>query len=154
MDPIELLKQAWSNSEWYAVSTAIVILSIRIFRKPWIQKLLQKPYRWKSWPKWSRQIVVFVMSLANTLGISFLNGGCWKQGLLASLPVAIGAILGHKTSKVIGHEITYQKAMNTKAANQPFKPYKPSKAMRALDLVFPIDNKLIDIVNLDNLDKK
>jgi hypothetical protein len=68
---------------------------------------------------------------------ALMDGKRWQVALVAALPVALAAIMGHKTTKAVGHGMTAE-------ALKQDPMYEPSAIRRAGDLVIPLDHKTLE----------
>jgi hypothetical protein len=141
-EAILIATQGWQTLRWYGLAIAAVVLAIRWLRKPIVQDLIgmiTPQLCWFAWPSEVRKACVFAVSL----GASFLAAMVAGQGILislvASIPVAISAIVTHKTTKAIGH------AQTRRALKKNPDYRKPGGIRTSLDFlgVLPVDHKSI-----------
>lgn len=139
MTDLETLREAYQNGGWIALAAVAVTIALRLYRKPQIQGLLPPTWQWKAMPLWMQWLVVFVCALvASWLG-GIANGVPVWAALLAAVPVALGAICGHKVTKTLGHAHTDAQVEKHGLA------YQPGSIRTALDLVFPLDHHKLGV---------
>ncbi len=129
--------EAIKSGQWYLMAPAVVVVALRILRRPWLQNMLPMWTRWANLKMWLRQTIVFATSLGAAFVAAVLAGqGIWGAAL-AALPVAAAAVVGHKITKFAGHQMT-----DSAIAADMF--YKPGITRKSLDLVLPLDHRRID----------
>ena len=137
MSDAELLEQAIeSGAGWYAVAAAVVVLLVRAYRARAVQALLPRSMQWALWPRGWRLAIVFVVALLSAWVAALVAGQGIVEALVASLPVAVTAVLGHKASKAAGHAHTHAKLRGDLG-------YQPSALRNAVSPVFPVDARAV-----------
>jgi len=136
---LEMLQMLYANAGWYGIAAALVTSMVRLFRHPDLQESLAPRFRWVSMPLGVRLLIILLASVATSLVASIGAGVTGWAALAAAVPTAIAAILGHKTTKLVGH--TAQELAQRKKAR-----YRPGSIRTVLDEVgvLPLNHKKLE----------
>jgi hypothetical protein len=143
-EAIDLLRQGWSMAGWFGFVIAGLVLIIRWLRKPLIQHALgyiSPRLKWSKWPKWVRRVFVLFGAFVGAIFTAVLGGQSIMAAIVASLPIAIGAMGTHKITKAVGHHLT-----NTGMAKDPAR-YRSGSLRTSLDVIglLPINHKMLNL---------
>jgi len=127
------------GSPWYVGAAAATMVAIRLLRHPVIQDGLPIGMQWKGLPMLVRRLLIALASGAASWLTTYAIGQPPSQALFAALPVALTAIVAHKTTKAIGHKQTKRALADIGCG------YEPSAARAAIEPLLPIDRNRIDI---------
>lgn len=134
----ELLAEATGpGAAWYTVAVAVVVISIRLARRPAVQQTLPEWLRWRAFPRPLRVAIVFANAVGASWIASVIAGQSLWSALLAAIGVGCTAIAGHEVSKRIGYGDTSAKL------RQYGSTYEPGSIRTALETIVPIDWKKI-----------
>lgn len=141
---LEFARALWGAVGIWALPVLVVVFGVRFYRLPGIQAAIIPRWRWGSMPMWGRLALVVAASLAMTLATSLIAGMGAQAALVAAVPVALSAILGHKGSKFAGHAL--------QAVAQKTDPlYVPSKFRKLASIIVPLNHKrLVDVGGYDD----
>lgn len=139
---IDLLGLGWAGADWYGAAIVVVVVVIRWLRKPLVQRVLgwiSPVLLWASWPGWVRKVAILLGSLSTSLLASLGAGQTWTAALAAALPVALGAVVAHKATKMVGHGLTHSALAKDLAA------YRPGSLRTSLDVLglLPLNHKAL-----------
>lgn len=134
-DEIAVIVALWNAVGLWCIPVVAVMLGVRLYRMPQVQDSLHPRWQWATWPRWAQWGLIGVGSLAASVATGLVSGVGWTAALMAAVPVALGAIAGHKGTKAIGHTMH-------KAALLDDPAYEPSPFRSAASLVVPLDHRL------------
>ena len=133
---IALVKQVVeAGGPWYALAAAVVVVVIRVLRSSPVQSRLPGWLRWAHASLCVRLSLVLITSAAAAFVTATLNGDSWWRALIASIGVAISAVLGHEATRAVGY------AHTSHALKQQGPFYEPGSIRTVLSPVFPIDRQ-------------
>jgi hypothetical protein len=141
---IQALIEAYGDGGWLAVAAMTVTVAVRVWRKPAVQGRLPAKLRWKVIPPLAQWGIIGLGALIASVLTGLAAGVGWSAALSAAVPVALAAVCGHKATKAVGHARTAKVVED--AARRGLK-YEPGSIRRALDVVLPLDRKVIDAVD-------
>ena len=134
---LKLVMDLFEKSHWWGAAAAVVMISIRQFRRPAVQDLLPLAWRWISWPKWVQMVMVGVLSVLTTIVAALGSGTPVLGALLTAAPTMLTAIFGHKTTKAAGHAL--QDIAETQVSPLAYRPGSIRVKMDTLGLL-PLDH--------------
>ena len=127
---IKLMQSATDmNSGDIATYASTAMLLIRFLRTEDIQEFLPKKLQWPQ-SKLAGKAIVLVTSVGITTIGGLIAGAAFPAALVAAIPVAISAIVGHKITQGVGG---FVRAEATSAGRNIFQ--------RLLDIVLPPPEK-------------
>lgn len=102
---IDGLKEAYEKAGWLGLAAAALMLGVRLYRLDLVQGFLPEKMRWENLGLWPQRSVVFGSAFVAGVLAAVLGGLSWTAAALAAVPVALGAMLAHKLSKVAGSSL-------------------------------------------------
>jgi len=133
MTGVDELAEAYAQAGWLGLAAVAVTLSLRIYRRPSIQAILPRSWRWDALPEVYHWAIVAAASGAAAALTAASTGMSWGAAVVAAVPVAVAAITGHETTKALGHRHT------AACIRQHGVTYEPGVVRKALDIVIPLD---------------
>ena len=137
MTGVDELAEAYAQAGWLGLAAVAVTLALRVYRKPLIQAILPPQVRWNALPRVYHWLLVAAASGAASALTAVSTGMSWKAAVIAAVPVALGAMTGHETSKAIGHNHT------ASCIRKHGVTYEPGALRKALDIVVPLDSETL-----------
>lgn len=125
MDVAALTELANNAGVWGGAAGGTMV-AIRWLRKPFVQDLLPRKWRWKNLPRPARYGVLGLSALATTMVAGLTAGMAPGAAAVAAIPAVLGAVFGHKATKAVGHGLQ----LTSEAARES---YTPGKLRRTLD---------------------
>lgn len=134
---LDLLKQMYDKAGLLGGVVAGVVLVIRLYRASWIQALIPGKLKWDKQPEWTKKVIVCLVALLGSVAAAVLGGMAWLPALVSAIPVALGAIVTHETTKAVG-SVADAKIVEYKSSGKD-PNYEPSPYRKAASYMFPID---------------
>jgi len=138
-DILEVIGEACAGKRWHALAVAIVVVVVRLYRRPDVQALVPASLRWNRIAFPWRLLLVFGAAAGSSLVTGILGGQTIGAVVLTAVSVGIAAVGAHKVSKAAGH------AQTSVALRKSGPLYKPGSIRTALEPVFPIDRRAIEL---------
>lgn len=128
---VDLAVALWGVAGYWSIPILAVMLTVRVVRLDWVQARAPLWLVWDAWPRWGQWAAIGALSLTSSVATALVAGAGWGAAMWAAIPVAVGAVWGHKGTQLVGH------VLHAVAARDP--AYKPSAFRRAASIVVPLD---------------
>jgi hypothetical protein len=120
MDPlatafVEACIEAYASGGWFALLSPVVLFGIRFYRLDQVERRLPVWARWSSWPKWGQWLALFLSAAVAAVITALVGGIGLKAAVVAAIPIALGALGGHKTTKAIGKKVAPPKPNSSRS---------------------------------------
>jgi len=129
---VELAFALWGALRYWSLPILAVIVAVRLFRLDAVQAEVPDWLVWDAWPRWLQWAAVGIVSLSTSVATALAAGAGWGAALWSSVPVAVAAVWGHKSTQWVGHLMH-----GIAKARDP--NYQPSPFRRAASIIVPLD---------------
>lgn len=125
----------WGALGCWAAPIIVVMLTVRAIRLDAVQAVVPHWLVWDAWPRPLQWAVVGSLSLVSAAATAVVAGATWSSALWSAIPIAVGAIWGHKSTQWIGH-------LTHAIASERDPNYEPSPFRKAASIVVPLNPKI------------